>query len=74
MKKIVRYATLFREPGPGAVPRDGLLCCGYTREETPNGYLAWGWADYDRTLTDEEVYKYELEHIYTLNISEDEKK
>ena len=23
--KLYEYATLFREPGPGAVPTDGLL-------------------------------------------------
>lgn len=70
MKQVFRYATLFREPGPGAVPCDGLICCGYTREETPLGRLAWGWADYERKLTEKEVSDYELEFIYNLNVSE----
>lgn len=73
MKQVFRYATLFREPGPGAVPWDGLICCGYTREKTPLGRLAWGWADYNRKLTDKEISEYELEYIYTLKISEEKK-
>ena len=71
MKKVVRYATLFRAPGPGAVPKDGLICCGYTRGTTPKGRLAWGWADYNRNLTEKEISDYELEYVYTLNSSEE---
>lgn len=74
MKQIFRYATLFREPGPGAVPRDGLLCCGYTRDITPDGRLSWGWVDYNRELSPDEVSKYELEYIYCLNVAEGSKK
>lgn len=73
MKKVVRYATLFREPGPGAVPKDGLICCGYTRGITPKGFHAWGWADFDRELTEKEISDYELEYIHTLNLTEEGK-
>lgn len=70
MKQVFRYATLLREPGPGAVPKNGLICCGYTKGNTPKGRFAWGWADYERKLTDEEVSQYELEYIYNLKIAE----
>lgn len=67
---VYRYATLFREPGPGAVPKDGLLFCGYTRDKTPSGRLSWGFADYDRKLTEEEVKQYELEYVLNTNVAE----
>ena len=61
--KLYEYATLFREPGPGAVPTDGLLYCKYERFQTPSGYLTWGYAVYNRELTKEEIKNYELEYI-----------
>ena len=61
--KLYEYAELFREPGPGAVPTEGLLYCKYERFQTPTGYLAWGSAVYNRELTQEEIKNYELEYI-----------
>lgn len=34
--KLYEYATLFREPGPGAVPRDGSIDYGCTEIQYKN--------------------------------------
>jgi len=60
---IYRYGTLMRPPGPGAVPRRGLLSTNGTHTTMPTGHFAWGTADYDRELNPEEVYEYELEFV-----------
>jgi hypothetical protein len=60
---IYKYLTLYREPGPGAVPKRGLIECGYERETTPTGRTAWGWAKYNRELTADEIKDYELEFV-----------
>lgn len=64
---IIRYSTLLRPPGPGAVPRDGLKDCGYTEHTTPSGHHAWGWAEYSRELTPEELHHYDMERTTTTN-------
>lgn len=60
---VVRYAALMRPPESGAVPRDGLLWCGFDEFTAPSGHHAWGWAEYSRYLTDEEVRHYDMEYI-----------
>ncbi len=60
---IVRYAFLMRPPMPGAMPREGLLECKEIRGTAPSGHHAWGWADYDRQLSPEEIQNYELEYV-----------
>lgn len=60
---IYRYGTLMRPPGPGAVPRRGLLQVKNVHQHAPSGHKTWGWAEYDRPLTDEEIEEYELEFI-----------
>lgn len=70
MKQVFRYATLFREPGPGAVPKEGLICCGYTKGITPKGHQACGWADYNRELTEKEIRDFELEYVHKMQIAE----
>lgn len=59
-----RYATLLRPPEPGAVPRDGLLQCGYSENLTPSGRRSWGWAEYDHQLSTEDVAHYDLEPLF----------
>ena len=66
---IYRYGTLMRPPGPGAVPRKGLIQTISNRQfDAPSGHFCWGLAEYDRPLTDEEISEYELEYIteYTM--------
>lgn len=63
MKKIVyRYYCQFRPPMPGAIPRQGLdrVGCYDTKQNVGNGISAWGYAEYNRPLVDDEVYQYEL--------------
>ena len=60
-----RYATLMRPPMPGAVPRKGLLEMKEIEGNAPSGHHAWGWAEYDRFLTGEEIRDYELEYVHS---------
>ena len=60
---MARYATLMRPPQPGAIPRKGLVEIKDGEFFTPSGHHAWGWAEYNRSLTDDEIYEYELEDI-----------
>ena len=67
------YGTLMRPPGPGAVPRKGLLQTICKHFNAPSGHFCWGLAEYDRPLTDEEIIGYELEYItdYTMEEPDD---
>ena len=56
------YRLLMRPPGPGAVPRDGLLWTDDNDEWTGNRHT-WGHAVYSRKLTDEEIEHYEMERV-----------
>ena len=60
---IYRYATLMRPPGPGSVPRKGLVGSEGQHTTTPTGHFAWGTVDYNRELNQEEVDAYELEFV-----------
>ena len=62
MKIVYRYYTPYRIPMPGAVPRDGLdrVWCYDTRQNVGNGISAYGYAEYTRPLTEQEIYSYEL--------------
>ena len=63
MKKLVyRYYCPFRPPMPGAIPRQGLdrVGCYDAKQSIGNDICAWGYAEYTRALTDQEIYQYEL--------------
>lgn len=63
MKKVVyRYYCRFRPPMPGTIPRQGLDRVAFydSRQSVGNGLGAWGYAEYDHALTEEEVNQYEL--------------
>ena len=64
--KYYRYGFLLRPPGPGCQPRDGLVStkCIDGIHILYNHRL-WGWAVYDRMLTEEEVFHYDLEFLDT---------
>ena len=70
---IYRYGTLMRPPGPGAVPRKGLLQTIGRHFNATSGHFCWGLAEYDRPLTDEEISEYELEYVteYTMEEQDD---
>jgi hypothetical protein len=52
-----------RPPQPGAIPRNGLQEIHDGEFVAPSGHHAWGWAEYNRRLTDAEISGYELEEI-----------
>lgn len=57
---VWRYYCRFRPPMLGAIPRQGLVrvACYDTRQNICGG--AWGFAEYDRPLTAQEIDQYEL--------------
>lgn len=63
MEKLYRYYTPMRPPMLGAIPKQGLqdvhVC---DRRELVAGCQrpVWGWADYDRKLTAQELFDYEM--------------
>lgn len=60
-KFVYRYYCQYRPPMPGAIPREGLVnVAEYDYPQSFNGIRAWGYVEYDRKLTDKEVYSYEL--------------
>lgn len=47
---------------PGAIPRKGLVrAASYDYKQCIGGCGAWGFAEYDRELTSQEISDYELE-------------
>ena len=66
----VRYALLMRPPVPGAVPRDGLLETKEIEGTAPSGHHAWGWAEYNRFLSEREKADYDLEYVHSAEIYE----
>ena len=58
---VYRYYCRFRPPMPGAIPRPGLVRVGsYDYKQCIGGVGAWGFAEYDRPLTEKEIEDYEL--------------
>lgn len=55
---VYRYACPERPPMPGTVPREMIGIS--SEEQTINGRNVWGIVDYNRKLTEKEVYDYEL--------------
>ena len=66
----VRYALLMRPPAPGAMPRDGLLEAKETEGTAPSGHHAWGWAEYNRLLSEKEKMDYDLEYISMIKVTD----
>ena len=58
-----RYASLMRPPSPGAYPRRGLREVSFDEGAAPSGHHHWGVLTYDRELTVDEVWSYELERL-----------
>ncbi len=59
--KQYKYFFLMRPPVPGAMPIAGLIECHEEEETAPSGHHTWGWALYNRKLSDQEVCNWELE-------------
>ena len=59
--KVYRYYCRFRPPMPGAIPRQGLVRVGDHYDVMCLGSTEyWGYAEYDRPLTAQEINDYEL--------------
>ena len=59
--KVYRYYCRFRPPMPGAIPRKGLVeVASFDGPQTLDGIRTWGYAEYNRELTDREIADYEL--------------
>lgn len=61
MENLYRYHLLMRPPTPGAIPIRGLVTLHDEEGTAPSGHHTWGWAVYNRKLSDLEVYNFELE-------------
>ena len=58
-----RYYLRMRPPGIGCQPKGGLECLHAFKSATyveSIGKWAWGWAEYTRPLTCDEIRDYEL--------------
>lgn len=58
---LYRYHLLMRPPYPGSIPIDGLVNVHDEESTAPSGHHTWGWAEYRRKLSDQEVKNWELE-------------
>lgn len=60
MKKLTyKYGYRLRPPSPGSQPKDFLRFKTDTSKR--DGY--WGYVFYDRELTDDEIYNYDLDRL-----------
>ena len=62
-EQTFRYYSRMRPIGPGTCPKKGLqeVCNFDSRKYVEDaGTFVWGYADYDRELTDRETAAYEL--------------
>lgn len=56
-----RYYLTMRPPAPGTFPRGATGCEDFGgKVDTGHGFKAWGWVEYERPLTPEQVDAYEL--------------
>ena len=61
-QRVYRYYCRYRPPMPGSIPRVGLVNVGaYDMPMSFDGIgNLWGYAEYNRILTDKEINDYEL--------------
>ena len=60
---VYRYVLLMRPPCLGAFPMNGMIRCSCEEGIAPSGHHYWGWCEYNRRLSDKEVYDYEMEQM-----------
>ena len=70
---VYYYGYLYRPPMPGAQPREGLNVT-YEKRFTASGIGMWGYAVYERELTPEECWRYELARIKPEDIQKGDEK
>lgn len=69
--KLYYYGYLFRPPMPGSQPRNGLRDLYEQEVSLPCGRSLWGYAVYNRRLTEVEKSDYELIEIKLIGGSAD---
>lgn len=58
---MYRYYLPYRPPMPGAIPRGAKTVVAFDDRTRIHGTLeAWGYAEYDEPLDDDDVSNYEL--------------
>ena len=62
MEKTYTYYCRLRPPAPGCQPRKGLLKIDFN-EVIIQGREYWGSVTYNRQLTENELYNYDLDYI-----------
>ena len=62
MTKIYRYYCLYRPPMLGGIPKDFTIAVPYDeRRYCPEiNREAWGYVEYDKPLTPQQIINYEL--------------
>lgn len=65
---VFRYGLTERPPVPGALPKAGLLHAAESYGMAPDGSICWGFGDYNRKLTAEEIENYELVYIHSYEV------
>lgn len=62
MGKTYTYYCRFRPPAPGCQPKKGLIDIEHNFI-TINNYKYWGSVTYNRQLTEQEIFNYDLDII-----------
>ena len=58
---VYRYYCKMRPPAPGAIPKRNLIATVAKHIDIPgHNHFMWGYAEYLKPLTDEEIEEYEL--------------
>lgn len=57
-----RYYMTQRPPGPGCQPAKGMINADFNTGRM-EGHRIWGYVEYDRQLTSEEINDYELMEV-----------
>ena len=64
-KQTYRYYLTQRPPAPGAIPRGSKNTVSFDTKQEVDGLEAWGYVEYDKPLTDEQISDYELSENVT---------
>lgn len=59
--KVYRYYCRLRPPMPGSIPKNGLVrTADFDWPQSFDGVGVWGWAEYNRELSEKEISDHEL--------------
>lgn len=59
---LYKYYCIMRPPAPGTIPKGAIEIRMYNERRyiAEIERMAWGWVEYDRELSYEEIHSYEL--------------